>query len=506
MSKNLKNMTAAILAGSVMMGFTMNAMADKADRIVNALIAKGLLTEEEGASLLKDDVSEKEAEKKKASVISAKFKDGIGFESGDGQNAISVNGRVQVDYHNYGKSDAQNTDSFDVRRAYLTAKGKIYSDYDFNVSADFAQGQNGASNDQLDVAYFGINWWSQAKFRVGQFDMPFGLEHLTSDLFTDFTERSFTDALIPGKERGVMVHGAPMKGMYYGLALSNGRGKNSNNMDNQVDGVEVIGRVTANFADVFAKEGAVYHLGADLSHGNISPNQKSNNGVLSTNTLLVGQGNAASQTEGRGITFFTPTSLGAPAGDDVERTRYGLEGAVAYGPVKLQSEWIRNNYAGNTTLATSGSYDKDVTAWYASVNWLLTGESYVDTYKDGVWGRIKPKNNVNHTAAGFSGAGTWVLGLRYSDYDASDFANGTGAGAVGKVAASGIGAGMNTPDGAHAWTAGVTWILNPNLRFAANYIDTKFEDGVVAVKNNNGAIIGTTDGEKAVTLRGTFDF
>ena len=155
-----------MLVGSLMMGFTMNAMADKADRIVNALIAKGLLTEEEGASLLKDDASEKEAEKKKTSVISAKFKDGIGFESGDGKNAISVNGRVQADYHAYGKRDAQNTDSFDVRRAYLTAKGKIYGDYDFNVSADFAQGQNGASNDQLDVAYFGINWWSQAKFRV----------------------------------------------------------------------------------------------------------------------------------------------------------------------------------------------------------------------------------------------------------------------------------------------------------------------------------------------------
>lgn len=508
MNYKLRQLVAATLAGTALLGFGGSAFADSTDDIVNALIAKGVLTEEEGSLILKGRTGEKQAiEDKKKTEIKAAFKDGIGFESGDGQHAVSVNGRVQADYHAYGKSDAQNTNSFDVRRAYLTAKGKLYNDYDFNVSADFGQGQNGNTSSQLDVAYFGVNWWNQAKFRIGQFDMPFGLEHLTSDLFTDFTERSLTEALVPGKERGVMVHGAPIKGMYYGLALSNGRGKNANNQDNQVDGVDVIGRVTGNFAQMIDQTGVVYHIGGDFSHGNVSPNQKTNTGVLATNSYLVGQGNAASQTEGRGITFFTPTSLGAPAGEDIERTRLGLEGAVALGPVKLQSEWIQHNYSGNTTPVNGGSYDKDVTAWYASANWLITGESYADTYKDGLWGRIKPKNNFTHSAeSGFSGAGAWVLGIRYSNYDASDFANGTGAGAVGKAAAAGIGAGVNTPDGAHAWTAGVTWIVNPNLRFAANYIDTKFEDGSILVKNNQGTGISLTDSEKALTLRGTFDF
>jgi len=498
------------VSGALLISVGSSAMADSTDDIVNALVAKGVLTEEEAAPLMKGHESEK---KSKSNEIKASFKDGIGFESADHANAISVNGRVQSDYHSYGKNDAQNTDTFDIRRAYLSVKGKFYNDYDFKVTGDFAQGQNGAPNDQLDEAYFGINWWDQAKFRFGQFDMPFGLEHYTSDLFTDFTERGLTEALVPTKERGAMVFGVPFKGTYYGLAVNNGRGKNTNNIDSQVDGVEVVGRLTANLAEIFGQDGAVYHIGGDISNADISPNQKFSNFVLGTNTFLVGQGNAASQTEGRGITFFTPSGLSVPAGQDVQRTRYALEGAVAYGPVKFQSEWMRHNYSGNNNaiaaggglpLVPAGSFDKDITAWYASVNWAITGEKYADSYKDGAWGRIRPKNDFVHPSAGF-GTGAWIVGLRYSDYDASDFATG-----AGRVAKSTVGAPIatspTTPTGAHSWTAGVTWILNPNTRLVLNYIDTKFEEGVITFKNNNGTNIGTTNSEKAITARAQFDF
>ncbi|MEQ1488835.1 MAG: hypothetical protein ABL920_10085, partial [Methylotenera sp.] len=56
-----RSLIAATLAGSLMMGFGANAMADSTDDIVNALIAKGVLTEEEGALLMKGRAGEKEA-------------------------------------------------------------------------------------------------------------------------------------------------------------------------------------------------------------------------------------------------------------------------------------------------------------------------------------------------------------------------------------------------------------------------------------------------------------
>lgn len=507
--KQIHSSIAALLIGTGVWGVSTQALASDSEELEQLRSLVQELDQKIRVLDRKNELAEeKAAEDKKTAPIIKTGADGFGFQSADGKNAIFLNGRVQADYHDYGKSDAQNADSFDLRRAYLTIQGKVYGDYDFKVTGDFAQQTNftpsvttSSTKTILDEAYFGINWWKQAKFRFGQFNMPFGLENYTSDLFNDFSERAVTEALTPSKERGAMVHGVPVDGTYYGLALSTGRGKNADNLDTQVDGPEVIGRGVVNIAKFAKLDNTVIHVGGSFAHGYISGNQSTNNNTLTTNSLLVGQGNASSKTEGNGITFFTPTGLGIAAGDDIERTRLGAEAALAFGPVKLQSEYVTHNYSGvSTTVGAKGAFDKDIDAWYVSANWLVTGENYADSYlADGTWGRIKPKQNFS---LGGSGTGAVVLGVRYSEYDASDFA--TGAGAVAKNAAPN--AKISTPTGAHAWTGAATWILNPNTRLSLNYIDTQFDGGATAVKNNQGTVIGLTDGEKALTLRGQYDF
>ena len=147
---------AATLAGSIMMGFGSNAMADSTDDIVNALIAKGVLTEEEGALLMKGREGEKEAAaKKKDSAVSAKYKDGLSFESGDGKFKAAINGRVHTDYRIFdydegktnaavvgaGNSIANSTpnalaDGFELRRARLGFKASFKDYYEGEVVAD----------------------------------------------------------------------------------------------------------------------------------------------------------------------------------------------------------------------------------------------------------------------------------------------------------------------------------------------------------------------------------
>ncbi|MDD2934464.1 MAG: porin [Methylotenera sp.] len=473
----------AAVAG-VMMFNAMPVMADSTDDIVNALIAKGVLTEEEGALLQKGRTGEKEAAaKKKESAISASFKDGIVFESGDKQHKMSINGRAQLDYRTFSNEvDDKQTNTFDIRRAYLTAKGTLYDTYDFNVTYN---GANTATTGDLLEAYFNVRWWEQAQFKFGQFKQPFSLEELGTSRFTNFTERSLVTQLDPAYDRGAQVHGV-LKGATYALGVFNGvgvnKGLNLNDDKKLGDGKSVTGRATLNIAELMDIKDAVYHVGA----------------AYSTSTDNHDQNAFEIRTEGRGTNIIKtnpPTGLSATNhGYDLKRT--GLEGAVAYGQVKFQSEWIRAEFEpdGNTPLVGGAIAGKsaDITAWYAAVNWMITGESYADVYKGGLFGgRMKPKNNFD-PKAGKWGAGAWEIGARYSKLDASDL---TSAATTDVFNVTGENGKFNEAD---AWTIGLKWIPSPNVRFLANYVTTDMD----CVKG----FVCTEDKEKAVNLRAQIDF
>jgi phosphate-selective porin OprO/OprP len=413
-----------------------------------------VLTEEEGALLMRGRQGEKEAaEKKKEGEIKGSFKDGITWESGDKAHKISVNGRVQLDYRDFSNDELDKTkDGFDVRRAYLGVSGQFAKYYDFKVVANFAEADDVKDkSNQLDEAYFGINWWKQASFRFGQFKMPFSLEEQISSRFIDFQERSLANKLVPGKEIGAMVHGEPIKGMFYALAFSTGEGRSKIEKAND-EGSEIIARVGANIADLMGgSENNVYHIAAAGSWGSDPGNAIK----------------AEANSESKGTTFFSAT---LPV--DTERDRYGVEGAVGLGPVKLQAEWIKNKY----DLASGSNVDIDT--WYAEALWMITGEKYASAYKGGKFDRMKPFNNFNPDGQGM---GAWEIGMRYSDWDASDFAS--------------KGVAFTGTDEADSLTVGLKWIPMPNARFLLNYVRTDYDDAV------NGK-----DDEKAITFRTQFDF
>lgn len=442
----------AAVSGAMLLSAAPLAMADSTDDIINALMAKGVLTEEEGALLMKGRQGEKEAsDKKKESEIKGSFKDGISWESGDKAHKISINGRVQLDYRDISKTDEQTKDEFDVRRAYFGVSGQLAKYYDFKVVANFAEKDDTGKDksNQLDEAYFGINWWKQASFRFGQFKMPFSLEEQTSSRFIDFQERSMANALAPGKEIGAMVHGEPTKGVFYALALSTGEGRS------KLEAVEdeesdVIARVGANVAELVGHADNVYHVALAGSWGDQSNNVA-----------------AESNSESRGVKFFSYSAAG-------ERDRIGAEGALAFGPVKLQGEYITAKY----------DYDNgdsaDVDVWYAEAMWMITGEKYASSYKAGKFDRMRPLNDFNPDGKGW---GAWEVGVRYTDFDASDFDG-----------INSIASGTETNE-ADSWTVGLKWIPTPNTRFLLNYVDTDFDTPVYG-----------EDNEKAVTLRTQFDF
>jgi phosphate-selective porin OprO/OprP len=503
MNIKLRNLVAATLAGSALLGFAGTTFADTTDDIVNALIAKGVLTEEEGQLLLNAREMEKTT---KAKTPAAKQKDGLTFESPDGNFSFTPTGRVHADYRVFDHNDNSNNtltpavgnaipnttsagaDTFDIRRARLGFKTKYKEFYEAELNADISTGANtSVSTTAWDVAYFNVAWWKQAQFRFGLFKMPMTLEELTSSNNIDFMERSYVNALAPTKEIGAMIHGTPFTGTTYALAFSNGNGKNVDT-DIREDGKDVIGRITANFAEMGAtpNKEAIYHAGISYSQGDQPQGTVGPNG----------------RTESRGATFFRAPVLANTPFKSIDRTRVGVEGAVAIRNFKVQGEWLQQN---NDFKTNTRSYDLDTDAWYAEALWAITGEKYADGYKNGVMGSIKPLKDFD--PATFSG-GAWEIGVRFNKFDASDYdttgvAINTADTAFGAAVSATKAAGFTE---AKSYTAGIKFLPNSNMRFMLNYVKTDFSNviggatGGVVVNNKR------VDDEKALLMRAQWMF
>lgn len=558
MNYKLNRLVAAALAGSFMLGFGANAMADSTDDILNALIAKGVLTEEEGALLQKGRAGEKEAaEKKKLEGVATKIKDGaISWESGDGRNSMALTGRLHFDAHNsnvdfpkgedYDKDTASAADQFEVRRARIGVKGKIAKDFKYEAVTNLVGG-----TPTIDVAYLDWAKYDKANIRFGKFKQPFNLEEQTSSNNIDFMERSYVNQLAPAKKLGVMVMGEGTPGFTYAASAFQ---FNDTEQDYENDKMSYAGRTTVNFAELMGQKDAIYHVGLsgfDSSY-TVRPSTSSSNsgGKDTSGTVLAYRGanrgvanifRAQIQGDQAGQTWQSASS-DSTAG--IDSKAWGLEGVFAKGPFKFQAEYVSADYKAKYESAaydsktnaaipvTDTKMKMDTNAWYAEVMWMITGENYADSYKKGTFGAIKPKNEFDLDSG--KGLGAWEVGFRVEGYSVDDGSfsggsasdvkkggtryqgnlscdgvNGKSSTAVGNstqngssTATSGLSE-SGCESGAKSYTAGLKWILNPNVLFKLNYTYTKFDN-----KWDHFDVDGQKylDSEKIVSLRGQWMF
>lgn len=452
----------------------------------------------------------KERGKSEGKAVMAAFKDGLVFEDGSGDWKLQINGRVQADYRFQGNNEwspgyTQNTaagaeddgtwDSFSIRRARLGASFTFLKDFTARVEGEYSNEAIGnKATMAMTYAYLDFARWKGAKIRVGQFKPLFGLERSESTNFTDFAELSLATANGPvftsTYDRGAMLFGDPLPWLNYNAYVVNGSAQNNDDINTRKD---IGGRVNANFAQLADIKNTVIHFGASASDGSVGySNQAGNKGTLKAYTEGAGSSNYGKE-------FFSVSGLtGFDNGPD--RTRWGAETALAYGPVKLQAEYIKANFEGKTSATKS--YDNDIKVWYANLSWLVTGESWADAYKSGIFGRLRPKNNFDSK----DGWGALELDLRYSKFDASDFQNMLVKNAVPTTNPATTAAACTAAktcnsytSEADAWTVGAKWILTPNARITLNYVRTSFDDPVRINRK-------TDDSVSEGILRAQFDF
>jgi len=548
---------ALAVSGAVLLMAGQFALADSTTDIVDALVSKGVLTEEEGKLISKGHTSQKDK------TPTVKEKDGAFIlSSPNGKNSVQLTGRLHFDYranntNNFGTTANQNrygvdydtdtastADQFLIRRARLGVKGRLGGIADYEAVGNLV----GGNTSIVDVAFLDINKYEPLGFKFGKFKQPYNLEEQTSSNNIDFVERSYINQNAPGKKFGAMIHGEFTGATYAASAFQwNDSAQSVNDNKNPA----LAGRGTVNFAEIFGDKESIYHLGiagyrADYE---VTPALSNNtsDALQPTDTRATvfgftsGGGGLANvyraQIGGAPLlTTYPGLSYGdrSPQTASVSNKAGGLEAILARGPFKIQGEFSKAAYfASQNGKASEGAETlrADVDTAYVEALWLVTGEKYADSYKKGAFGAIKPKNEFNFDTG--SGWGAWEIGARLDFFDVYHTevsglsGNNSSAvpsaqsvsrfqGAIGKANAdnntcraqsSGTTCANGEGDGgARSYTAGVKWILNPNTLFKVNYVHTVYDAGFKPIDLKSNDTQKFIDHEDLIMVRGQWMF
>ena len=415
----------------------------------------------------------------------------------------SNNSNAHSEVNDQNRHTAGMADQFELRRARIGVKGKMFEHFDYEVIGNLV----GSNTNTVDVAYVNAGMYKQAQLKLGQFKQPFNLEEYgTSSNNIDFMERSYINQITPGKKTGAMIHGVPATGLTYAASIY--QQNNFGEVDNESTGKGFAGRATVNFAELAGWGDSVFHVGAagfDSEYGLLptasskgtSPTCTANTttGVVTctegaaTNGTVVGFRSAgrglanAYRVQIGGLGVYPGANQPSNSAATVENKAYGLELAMAKGPFKIQGEFSDQVF--NANQAAVNSYvHADVKAYYVEALVMLTGENYANWYKNGAWSGIKPTSNFDLETG--KGKGAWELGVRFDEYDVSDVAAYSGYTSGSNIAVAGSSRiqgskGTDNGGGAKTYTVGLKWQLTPNMRVLANYAHTKFSNSFTAV-------------------------
>jgi len=537
---NFNKKLAVAVSGAVLLMAGQFALADSTTDIVDALVGKGVLTEEEGKLITKGHTS------KVDKTPTVKEKDGAFIlSSPNGKNSVQLTGRLHFDYRNntiggygtggsnfgtdYDRDSASTADHFVLRRARIGVKGRLGGIADYEVVGNLP------GTATLDVAYLDVNKYEPLGLRFGKFKQPYNLEEQTSSNNIDFVERSYVNQNAPAKKLGAMLHGE-LNGITYAGSMFT---MNDDALSVKDSDVSYAGRGTLNFAELMGNKDMIMHVGLAgyTAQYQVAPQLSNNTGddLVGSETRATifgfrsGGGGLANAyraqvggtTPGNGFTAGTGTgssySFGAasPTTASVENRAFGVEGIVAFNSLKVQGEYSDAYYNAISAGRTSDpgqSIKADVATGYLEAMYLLTGEKYSDFYKKGAFGSIKPKSEFNLDSG--SGRGAWEIGLRYEMFDVSG-ATLTGPG-VGRFQGT-----VNVPSstnqtcattscdgngGASTYTLGIKWVLNPNMLVKAAWAHTEYDTAFKPIDLKNNDTQKLISKEDLIMVRGQYMF
>lgn len=383
--------------------------------------------------------------------------------------AVNIGGLLQADYRYYTESERPDN-RFMIRRAQVELTSQIRPWLMVSLEYEFKDD----TIDHLQDTFAEISFGSYAA-RIGHFKKPFGLEQQSPDAGICFAERSIGEYLSPGRDVGLMLHGAFSKNrLHYAAGLFNADGDNVGNRSDGRDDPEMVGRlVLAPFADSSNEYLRYLQFGGSGSFARINLStldvKVKTTGMVDTNRNI--------------YVLSNNTKFGVLQAADT-RWRLGAEAAWAWRSMGFQGEYIRLTY---TDLKPVGNppMNANFKSWYVSALYFFTGET--PSFSRGTLQPIVPLQPFDPDTGGF---GAWGIAIRYARFLGDE--NWINPAAFVSV------------EKADALTLAVNWVLTPMHKIILDYTYTDLSDPIRVRVHPNGAI-DYIDKENVVTIRYIID-
>lgn len=352
---NLKSKLLALVATLLCAG---TALAQDSGPLIDLLVKKGIINDQEGENLRADLARESAA-----AVTST-------ISGGKSTASLSISGRLQFQYAGLSTdiagttADPVSVSHFFLRRVYLGAKANLGNGWSSSINYDFA----GSTFDEAK-----ITWAPNDSFYtdIGFRKVPFGLEEwYTSSGSLKAIERSpatrfFVEAnngrrLGAGSYRlGVFAGGKNDAGFFYNVAVTN--------PERNEDGIAGVNSAGSGAYNNFAYWGNVGYK--------VSPTEGLNYVLSASVGYLPDQGGAAAR------------STGLTVGTGLNLTVYNAFAEISNGPWDLQLEY----FGSQNQQGVSATQDSSSSAWSIQPSYkldefweLTTRYSYVNSDGRGV--------------------------------------------------------------------------------------------------------------------------
>ncbi|MBF0477871.1 MAG: hypothetical protein HQL26_00145 [Candidatus Omnitrophica bacterium] len=435
----MKSFGYVLLVAVILTGGVKQVWADNVASMEERLQA----LEQEVAILKRQIEIDKEESSKKLEtvpIVTVGIKDGLQIKTPDESYKLKIGGYVQADarfFANNGntKELLGTTDTFYARTVRLVFQGTVSKYFDFYIAPEF-----GSSTISLPDAY--AEWRINPAFKIrgGKFKAPFGYDRLESTPALIFAEPALVENLAPNRDLGFQLSGDLWKStLSYALAVTNGvqdAGGTSTVKDTN-NGKEIGGRIVVQpFSNTDLLSLRKLGVAGAFSYGHKEE-------TLSASPAYVTAGQS---------TFYSLTGTASGA-----QSRYSPQIFYYFNSLGFWSEYMSSQ---EQLVKTTKKQKIRNDGWQVAASYVLTGE-------DASYKGVTPKHPFDLSKGQW---GAFEIAGRYSSLDIDN-----------KVFDSNLTSTLITTSAAAAgaWTAGLNWYINNNVKFVLNYEQTKFKGGAV---------------------------